>query len=290
MKFASYNIQFSKGKDGQFDLERIAGEVRRADVIAMQEVVRNVPSIPHQDQPSGLSELFPDYYWVYGPATDLDASEINDGGQVVNKRLQFGNLLLSKYKILSSRLLLLPRVRTYEVTKSQRGALEGLIDLPSGPLRVYSVHLDHLNPRQRLAEIRHLLPRLFAVPFDGASVTGPGWNDMSITVPDASDDFVVMGDFNMIPGSAEYEAVVGVPDYYYGTSLAGDRLVDTWTRAGHSLEEGDSWHDEIDGWKPKGRLDYGFVTAGLADRVTSAWIDNDAVGSDHNPIWFELDL
>ena len=32
------------------------------------------------------------------------------------------------------------------------------------------------------------------------------------------------------------------------------------------------------------------VTAGLADKVTSAWIDNDAVGSDHNPIWFELDL
>ena len=56
MKFASYNIQYSKGQDGQFDLERIAGAVRGADVTAMQEVVRNVPTVPHQDQPSGLSE------------------------------------------------------------------------------------------------------------------------------------------------------------------------------------------------------------------------------------------
>ena len=287
MKFVSYNIQYSKGKDEQFDLERIADEVRGADVIAMQEVVRNVPTVPHQDHPSGLSELLPDYYWVYGPVTDLDAST-NDAGEVVNKRLQFGNLLLSRYPILSSRLLLLPRVRTYDITSSQRGALEGLIDLPSGPLRVYSVHLDPVNPRQRIAEINHLLPMFFAVPFDGASLTGPGWNGM--TAPEVSDEFVVMGDFNMMPGSPEYEAAVGVPDYYYGTTIVGDRLADTWTQAGHTLKEGASWYDETDDWKPNGKLDYGFVSAGLADRVTSAWIDDDAVGSDHNPIWFELDV
>ena len=288
MKFASYNIQYSKGKDGQFDLERIAEEVRGADVIAMQEVVRNVQTVPHQDHPSGLAELLPDYYWVYGPVTDLDASETNDAGEVVNKRLQFGNLLLSRYPILSSRLLLLPRVRTYGMTSSQRGALEGLIDLPTGPLRVYSVHLDHVNSRQRIAEIEHLLPMLFTVPFDGASLTGPGWNGM--TTPEVSDDFVVMGDFNMTPGSPEYEATVGVPDYYYGTTIAGDRLVDTWTQAGHALTEGVSWYDETDDWKPRGKLDYGFVSAGLADRVSAAWIDDVAIGSDHNPIWFRLDL
>lgn len=287
MKFVSYNIQYSKGKDGEFELERIADELRGADVIALQEVVRNVPKVPHTDHPAGLSELLPEHYWVYGPSVDLDASNVEDG-RVVNRRLQFGNMLLSRYKILSSRLLLLPRVRTYDVTSAQRAALEGLIDLPSGPLRVYSVHLDHINHRQRLAQIEHLLPLLFSVLRDGASVTGPGWNGMAS--PDVSDDFVLMGDFNMTPGSIEYEAVVGEPDYYQGSSVAGDRLVDTWTRAGHPVSEGVTWYDETDDWNPAGKLDYGFVTAGLADSVTGSWIVDAAAGSDHNPLWFELDL
>ncbi len=38
MNFVTYNIQFGLGKDGRFDLERIAGEVDGADVIALQEV------------------------------------------------------------------------------------------------------------------------------------------------------------------------------------------------------------------------------------------------------------
>ena len=41
MQFASYNIQFGFGKDGKNDLARIAGEVRGADVIALQEVERH---------------------------------------------------------------------------------------------------------------------------------------------------------------------------------------------------------------------------------------------------------
>ncbi len=39
-----------------------------------------------------------------------------------------------------------------------------------------------------------------------------------------------------------------------------------------------------------GRLDYGFVSAGLAAQVKSAWIDDEAPGSDHQPAWFELAL
>ena len=38
------------------------------------------------------------------------------------------------------------------------------------------------------------------------------------------------------------------------------------------------------------RLDYAFVSAGLADRIRDARIDNEAVGSDHQPVWVEIDL
>ena len=40
MRFVSYNIQYGKGRDGRFDLARIADAVRAADVIALQEVER----------------------------------------------------------------------------------------------------------------------------------------------------------------------------------------------------------------------------------------------------------
>ena len=40
MRFVTYNIQYGKGRDGRFDLRRIADAVREADVIALQEVER----------------------------------------------------------------------------------------------------------------------------------------------------------------------------------------------------------------------------------------------------------
>ncbi len=40
MKIVTYNIQFGLGKDGRFDLEKIASEVDGADIIALQEVER----------------------------------------------------------------------------------------------------------------------------------------------------------------------------------------------------------------------------------------------------------
>ena len=286
MKFVTYNIQYSKGKDGRFDLGRIADAIGEADVIALQEVVRNIEGIPDRDQPARLGELLSNYYWVYGPTVDLDASTRSVDGSVQNRRGQFGNMVLSRWPILSSRLLLLPRIRTYEANSVQRGALEAIIDAPSGPVRVYSVHLNPRNPRQRRTEIRYLLPRLFAVPHEGASFTGPGWQGQAEVATPA--DFVVLGDFNLAPDSPEYSEIVGEQDYYYGPTLTGDRLADTWTQAGNPITEGITWYDEAQDFEWGLKLDYGFVTPGLAPKVTSARIDNEALGSDHQPTWFEL--
>jgi exonuclease III len=38
------------------------------------------------------------------------------------------------------------------------------------------------------------------------------------------------------------------------------------------------------------RLDYVYVSAGLAGRVRGARIDSEAQGSDHQPVWAELEL
>ena len=158
MKFVSYNIHYSHGRDGRFDLERTAAAVRSADVIALQEVVRNLDAPPDKDQPARLGELLSQHHWVYGPNVDLDANSKTPNGSVEHRRLQFGNMVLSRWPILSCRNLLLPRVRVIDAHGEQCGALEAIIDAPSGPLRCYSVHLNSVSPRLRRTEIEYLLP------------------------------------------------------------------------------------------------------------------------------------
>jgi endonuclease/exonuclease/phosphatase family metal-dependent hydrolase len=57
VKFATYNIQYGRGRDGRFDLARIAAELRGADVIALQEVERWWQRSGMQDQPAELARL-----------------------------------------------------------------------------------------------------------------------------------------------------------------------------------------------------------------------------------------
>lgn len=292
MKLVTYNIQYSLGKDGAYDLERIVEAVRGADIIALQEVTRNFSQAPDADQPRRIAELLPDFYWIYGPPVDLDASVRHADEPVKNMRLQFGNMLLARWPILSGRLILLPRTRTYDIINTQCGALEGIVDYPGGPLRVYSVHLNFLNPEERMAQIDFLLPKMLDVPQSGAVISGPGrlWNGEATREAPISEDFVVLGDCNLKPDSSEYRRIVGEPDYYEGLHIVAQHLVDTWVQAGNPRDEGVTCYDEKNDFQSIGRLDYGFVSAGLAAKVKSAWIDDEALGSDHQPTWFELAL
>ena len=59
MKLVTYNIQYSLGKDGAYDLERIVEAVSEADIIALQEVTRYFSQAPDADQPGRIAELLP---------------------------------------------------------------------------------------------------------------------------------------------------------------------------------------------------------------------------------------
>src|SRR5688572_29054450 len=144
MKLVSYNIQYGFGADGRYDLERIARVVAGADIIALQEVERGWRRTGLDDQPEILGGLLPEHYWVYGPAFDMDAStRVN--GRIVNRRRQFGTMLLSRWPIAWSRLHLLPMRRTVEPLNTQNPALECMIRTPAGPVRFFSLHLAHIG-------------------------------------------------------------------------------------------------------------------------------------------------
>ena len=286
MKCVTYNIQYGVGRDGRFDLDRIVTNLEGADVIALQEVTRSFPRNGGCDMVAELAMRFPECFYVYGAAMDLDPGARDDYGKPSNKRIQFGNMIISRWPILSSRNLILPRTRSYDRGNLERSALEGLIITTLGPIRFYSVHLDHISHDERMMQISHLKQRVLAYPLEGGGLTGGA--EFGLPELPCPEDFVLMGDFNMRPGRPEYELMVGEPDSVFGRRIVAHNPVDMSRLAGDAPEGTVTWIDNKDADK-RARLDYGFVSASLAGKVKRAWIDIAAEGSDHQPVWFELD-
>jgi endonuclease/exonuclease/phosphatase family metal-dependent hydrolase len=287
MKLVSYNIHYAVGRDGREDLERIAGTVRGADIIALQEVERNFDASGPPDQPAALEALMPEYNWVYAPAFDVDCSERKDDGLVVNRRRQHGVMILSKTPVLSCRPLILPKTVYDNAFNMQMGGIEGVIESSLGALRVYCVHLGYLGADERSVQIKQLLSVVQGAPGQGGAWTGPalqGERDWSAErpAPPMPQNAILLGDFNMTPDSHEYGLLTGL----VGRSSA---FVDAWHAAGKRPDAGHTFvypperrdkHDK--------RIDYCFVCPELAEHVRNCWVDTTAQGSDHQPVWTEL--
>jgi len=171
MKIVTYNIQFGLGKDGRFDLERIAAEVDGADVIALQEVERNWQRSGNVDQPAELGQLLDKYFWAYGPYFDVDGSTYNGDGTINNVRRQFGNMILSKTPILSTRLFPLPKSALRQRHNMVVGVFEGVVKLQQdGALRIYNAHLGARSQRDRVAQINSIRDTIRRAPAEGGSL------------------------------------------------------------------------------------------------------------------------
>ena len=130
MKVVTYNIQFGLGGDRRYDLARIAAEVHDADIIALQEVDRHWQRSGCVDSPAVLASHLPEHHWVYGANLDMDASYRDAANRLVNRRRQFGTMLLTRLPIVSSRNHLLPKYGTLRTQHSiQQGALEAWLVL-----------------------------------------------------------------------------------------------------------------------------------------------------------------
>jgi endonuclease/exonuclease/phosphatase family metal-dependent hydrolase len=288
VKLVTYNIQFGLGKDNRYDLARVAAEVRDADVIALQEVDRHWQRSGNVDSPAVLAVHLPEHHWVYGANLDMDASYRDAEGRLVNRRRQFGTMILSRSPIVSSRNHLLPKYGTLTQHSIQQGALEAVIVTErAGPVRIYSLRFSHLSSATRLPQVEALLAIHARAPSEGGAWCGghpdpeARWTEGEM--PPMPAEAIVMGDFNFTWNAPEYDRVVGPMSARYGrlNNLAG--FVDAWVAAGHREDEGATIGAGT-------RIDYCFVSAGLAPRVKSARIDTGAVGSDHQPLWVEMDL
>lgn len=291
MRLVGYNIQFSRGKDDLCDLDRVVAAVRDADVIALQEVERHWLRSGDADQPAEIAARLPGHHWIYGPYFDVDASRAAVDGRIANRRRQFGVMTLSRWPILSSRLHILPKFKTGTVFNMVAGFLETVIAPPGGPLRLYNVHLTDVTPDERMVQIARLFEVLRSAPAEGGAWTGFDADWQAENPPPMPTEAVLLGDFNSLPGSPEYDALVGPKDraFDYGRVDVGHRLVDAWVASGHGESDGITFPAApAKGYQRGCRIDYAFTTLGLVPRIKSCWIDNDAQGSDHQPVWLEL--
>ncbi|MBX3529373.1 MAG: endonuclease/exonuclease/phosphatase family protein [Rhizobiaceae bacterium] len=289
MRIVTYNVQFGVGLDGRYDVGRIAEAVRGADVIALQEVTRNNPRTGFGDMVAELRAALPDYFAVFGPNFDADVGSRVEDGKAVDRHFQFGNMVLSKTPILTSRNLLLPRTRSIEGLNLQRGALEALIETPLGFVRFYSTHLDHRSPRERLEQVKLLKARVLNYPQEGGAISGAP--ELGFPEPPHPEAYVLMGDFNMLAGTQEYEVLCGRVDHEFGQPVTMEYAIDAARRLG--ADAGDDNKTWLDPKQPENRarwkrIDYVFVSPLLAGRLKSVRVDRAAVGSDHQPVWVEL--
>jgi endonuclease/exonuclease/phosphatase family metal-dependent hydrolase len=282
MLFATYNIHFGLGADNRYDMARIAQTLRDADIACCQEVVQGWPQNAHADQAAELAALLNRHYVFYGPF-DTDGSSVGADGRIVNRRRTFGNMILSRWPIRASRVRPLAHNALTNQFDLQRGAIEAVIDTPEFPVRVYSVHLSHVSPEQRLPQLHDLLAFVRDAPANGspwdtAASDSFIFQDRAPPVPESA---IVMGDMNFTPAHPEYPVVAGHLHPSGRRLVRHDQLVDAWAALGND--------DYVESFPREGRIDHCFVTPDLQPALQRTWIDQSADGSDHWPIFVELD-
>jgi endonuclease/exonuclease/phosphatase family metal-dependent hydrolase len=299
--FATYNIHYGVGPDTRCDLERIARAVRDVDVIGLQEVDRFWARSGDQDQLALLGAWMPDHVAAWGPNVDVYKTAPDGALAPAHIRRQFGNLILSRYPIVSIRNHPLPRYGAAAAMDMQRGALEAVIRTPARTLRVYCAHVCHLSDRQKAIQARHLVDQHKRAAREGAVLSGvhpsdPSWSQEP-PLPAMPEEAVILADLNAEPGSEAYVALAGDASGRFGHLARRGGFVDAWLAAGHKDGPPDAATGRVPGAtslsqaarKGGRRADFCFVSESLAAQVRSAHVV-DTDGSDHLPLIVGLEL
>jgi len=263
----SYNIHHAEGVDGKLSLERIADDIRHADIVALQEVDNHFDQRSDSANQAEILANLLNMYYVYAANLDLDGSTV-EGGKIYNSRRQYGTAILSRYPIEFSRNYLLPKIEYTNLSSEQRGLLEAQVDIRGKKLRVYCTHLASTSAEQRLLQVRAVK----SIVSQAGNVGAPQGNSPLAT------SFAVMGDFNFRPDSEPYAILTGEFRRESQLFQAGG-FVDFWPLVSDSEGYTSGVRRERGS-----RIDYVFVSPDLAKLAKSATINTETVASDHQPL------
>jgi endonuclease/exonuclease/phosphatase family metal-dependent hydrolase len=296
LKLLTWNIQSARAPDGGADVDGVLACIERfapdADVLCLQEVACGFPArdgSPVGDQFAELARRLPGRECAHALAVETLAP---DGG-----RRRLGSMVISRHPILQVLRHSLPWPAD-AVPSLPRIALECTVDTPIGLLRLLNVHLEYFSEVQRLAQVEALRalqreaclharrPRqggsadspFLALPRSGDAPGGP---DSPFALPPRPAPAVLLGDFNMLPGSRCRHALLA--NFADLTPPWRDAWPLVYPDAPHAPTVG--LHD------PNGEpftFDFAFVSADLATRVRKLRVGDLARGSDHQPLLLEL--
>lgn len=281
MKLLTWNIQWCRGIDGKVDPARIAGTIRALgdfDVLCLQEVAvnfRGLEGSAGEDQVRELAAGLPGYSAHFGTATDVD-----DGA---GARSLFGNLILSRLPVIQVYRHLLPWPADSAKPSMQRVALEAVIKVRRGELRVITTHLEYYSASQRAAQVE-ALRALHAEACEHATQSRPAMDAGGpFTGKPRPASAILTGDFNFRP---EDPGHVRMTALFEGSV---PRFFDAWW-----IAHPDTPHAPTVGLFENSFadrpycFDFFFVTPDVAGRVESVAVDGDTRASDHQPVMLEL--
>ena len=277
LNLITWNVQSARTRDGGADWGHLIdglGRFSDFDILCLQEVSCGFPARDGSDGGDGFAALaarLPGFYSASALALDVAAPGIG--------RRRLGCMSFSRFPILQVLRHSLPWPADPDVPSMPRTVLELTLDTPLGLLRVLNAHLEYFSETQRLAQaegLRELQREACAharAPRPGLDAGGP-----FAAIPRALDG-VLMGDFNMLPGSPAWQRLLApfedeTPAWH-----------DAW-----QLARPDSPHAPtvgVRGDEPF-TFDYAFVGAGLAGQVRALRVDSGAGGSDHQALLLEL--
>jgi endonuclease/exonuclease/phosphatase family metal-dependent hydrolase len=284
MKLLTWNIQWGCGIDGRVDLARIVRTARAMadfDVLCVQEVADNFPGLEgndDRDQFAELARLLPGYASVHGYGVDV----VGEGG----RRRRFGNMVFSRYTMLSARRHALPWPVDPGKPTMPRVAVEATLQAPMGPLRITTTHLEYYSEVQRRAQVSRLRTLHDEATQRALRAAGPTVRESNQTfdpTPQAA-HAILAGDFNFPPENPAYEDIQqplasGTPRYRDAWALVHGRRPHEPTFCVHSRNYGGSPYC----------CDFLFVSDNLAARVRDVGVDGATRDSDHQPVLLEID-
>src|SRR5260370_13101462 len=111
---------------------RAAGAVAQADIICIQETVRGWRQNGYADQTAEIGRRLNRYFRFHGPM-EADASTVSADGWITKRRRSFGNAIVSRWPILWSRGVMLPKMRLADGVELHPGYIEAGLAGPPGP-------------------------------------------------------------------------------------------------------------------------------------------------------------
>ena len=282
MKLITWNIQWGRGVDGRVDLARIVKEARAwadFDVLCLQEVADNFPGLAGNDEANqfaALAALLPEFARVEGYGVDLPGAS--------DRRRRFGNMIFSRYPVLSVRRHALPWPADPGKESMPRVAIEATLKFPMGPARVTTTHLEYYSVIQRDTQARRLR-ELHDEACDRA--LQPGFQTSEggpFDVSPQTISAILTADFNFPPEDPARD------DIQKRLACSGPAYRDAWALAhGHRPHPptfcvfDHTWKDE------PYCCDFIFVSEDLEKRVQAVEANSATQASDHQPVLLELD-